>query len=309
MVIFSIISWYLLRRLFRLEEITITDYVITALSFIIFLGTYSLLCFLAKKWRVIVLVSLFSALSFFLSFHFLWYNLAAAILFFISLVGNFGKVKNERVDRISINIFRSLRHSLFWSLIVLFAFAAVAYYFALQEKTGEEAKLKLPPIAIKATSNYLGTLLSARFFPGATFKAETTVDDLIRDSLESQFDDPAYNILSVEEKEQMIEEQIPKNRRQISEEIGFELSGREKMTEVILRASNNKINQLVAPYRNYIPIVFAFSLFLTLMAVSPLIRLLSIFFAFILFEILIAARFIKIEKVQREIEVVRFNNS
>lgn len=305
-VLFSILSWYFLRRLFRLEEIRLADYVLTAFMFIIFLGIYSLLCFLSEKWRTIIAVSFFSAFSFFLSFHFNWYNIFIAFLFFLGLLGNFGKVKTEKADWVSLHVFRSLRHTLFWSLIVLFAFISLSYYSAL-EVSKEEVKVKLPPLAIKATSNYLITLFSAHFFRGASFGAETTVDNLIQESLKNQFENPAYNALSENEKQRLIEEQIPVSRTELSRQVGFDISGNEKMTEIILRASNKKLNQFIAPYKSFMPLILAFSLFITLFAVSPIVKWLSIFTAFIIFKILVAVKFIKIEKIQKEVEIANLD--
>ena len=101
-------------------------------------------------------------------------------------------------------------------------------------------------------------------------------------------------------KEQQEKEETPG----MFEGLGIEVSGDESFLDVIYKAANQKLNDIVGPYRKYIPLVAAISLFFILRILMIPFDWAVMLFAWLLFALLKATKVVRIERVQKDVETI-----
>ncbi|PID51984.1 MAG: hypothetical protein CR972_04275 [Candidatus Moraniibacteriota bacterium] len=105
--------------------------------------------------------------------------------------------------------------------------------------------------------------------------------------------------------QEMVVEQM---RTNLSEVLGYELTGKEEMIEVFSEIIENQVNTIMTQneiLRTYKAEIFSALFFLILFSFASVIRVLSNFLARFIFMILRETKIIKIANVQRDVEVIK----
>lgn len=89
---------------------------------------------------------------------------------------------------------------------------------------------------------------------------------------------------------------------QLYKQFGIRITGKEKGADLIYDLANQKLGEFAGPYKEYIPFVSVFGVFLTVKFLTLPLYWTTIFLCFILVRALIAVGFLKREKVQIEVE-------
>lgn len=103
----------------------------------------------------------------------------------------------------------------------------------------------------------------------------------------------------------MIKQQVTKSREEMAKQLGIEVNGGEKMSEVVSAIIRKYTMQFLGPYQQYITPIMALSLLLVLWVLSPIFRLLIMFLSLILISLLKLFKFVKVVKETREVDVVK----
>lgn len=103
----------------------------------------------------------------------------------------------------------------------------------------------------------------------------------------------------------MIEQQVAKSREEMAKKLDIEVTGEEKMFEVVSRIIRKYTLQFLGPYEQYITPIMALSLLLILWVLSPIFRLLILFLSIILISFLKLFRFVRVVKETKEVDVVK----
>ena len=116
----------------------------------------------------------------------------------------------------------------------------------------------------------------------------------------------AVNAADIKEQlfEEVFREQIAKSRNDLAERLGVEVSGDEPMSQVISKIIRKYALEYLGPYQKYITPIMSLSLLFMLYALSPIFRLIILLFSAILFSLFKVSKFVKVEKVKKEVDVL-----
>lgn len=108
--------------------------------------------------------------------------------------------------------------------------------------------------------------------------------------------DPAK--LSVAQKRQLLQE----GYNQLYKQFGIRVTGKERGADLIYDLANQKLGEFVGPYKEYIPYLAAFGVFLTVKFLTLPLYWTTIALCFIFIRLSVATGVLKREKVQVEVE-------
>jgi len=95
---------------------------------------------------------------------------------------------------------------------------------------------------------------------------------------------------------------IDQYKQQFLNQFAVKASGNETLSDIFAQVAVDKIKQSVGGYERYFPFLFAISVTALLWTFAFLVRWASMIFGLIIYRILLAVGFFKIEKVQVEVE-------
>jgi hypothetical protein len=111
--------------------------------------------------------------------------------------------------------------------------------------------------------------------------------------------DPEYAHANEFEKELI----ITQARQAFQDQFNITVNSNDQtIAEIMAEVAVNKIKEIVEPYQNYFPIVFAILITGLLATFAFLIRWLIIIISWLMFRVLVAAGFFRLEKIQVEVE-------
>jgi len=327
-----LLFWYFLHALFYAESSILNNLIWTLLFFFIFVVLSGLTCFLIDSKAIAFPLLTLCALSFFLFFGFKIGYLIGIILFLIALFAGYLSINSEKRVRIRVSLRKSLGYGLPLVLTFSIIMICIAYYFApaIQAQARE---ITIPKQMFDAAVAPAEGVISG-LVPG--FKKSMTVDEftflMTLSTLEKQeeFELPPEAIEFLKEEgvdiasKQEVFEAIRENPRVrekfmemfreqegkeeggqgLFEGLGIEVKGDEPFLDAIYKAANQKLNEVLGPYRKYIPLAASVSLFFILRILMIPFDWLVMSFAWLLFALLKAVKVVRIEKVQKEVETI-----
>lgn len=166
------------------------------------------------------------------------------------------------------------------------------------------------------SGDYLGSFVSKNIFekslsllggqfdliaPG--FNPNMTVDDLLLALAKQESGgeiDPAKFTLAQKQ------ELLRAGYDQLYKQFGIRVTGKEKGSDFIYDMANQKFGEFAGPYKEYIPYISAFGIFLTIKFLTLPLYWTTILISFILVKVLVAVGFIKRETAQVEVERLIF---
>ncbi len=182
---------------------------------------------------------------------------------------------------------------------VLAIIISVFYYNAIHldgEKTLTTIFPKsLSSVAVKIISGQLKSLVGV----SVKINPESSVDEVIGQILteQSKKDGPTAPLSS-----KLPPSELAKIRQEISVRYKITLAGDEKVSEVFQRAVTGRLENLLGPYKEYLPLILAAALFLALRTVTLPLYYLTVLLDFILIKIAVSANILKKEKKEIEAE-------
>lgn len=105
--------------------------------------------------------------------------------------------------------------------------------------------------------------------------------------------------------EEVFREQVQNSRAGLADRLDIEINGDDLMSEVIAKVVRKYAWDYLGPYQQYITPLMALSLFLLLYGLGPVFRLIILLFSVILFGLFKVSKFVRIEKVNKEVDVLK----
>jgi len=298
--------------------------------FLVFLLFFSLL---VEAKGVFLVVYLLTIGLFFIFFPFHYYLLIGAGLLFLILLLSHALMQKERNERLKISLRPIFKNGLKLTLFFLALFLALVSYFYPLVKIDEKG-ISLPPKILESVLKPLSKNL-AQVLP--FFESEITIDEMIGMSLLMEKIDPSslspellkkfqgkdlkeINLQELlkdpeiaeflkQEAKKQVKKVDPKilarQRSEMSKSLGIELTGNEKIAEVINKLASKQLQRLLGPYIKYLPIISAILTFIVLSMIFVPFSWIVILVTLFVFMILKIFRIVRIEKVMREGEDVR----
>ncbi|MBU6414813.1 hypothetical protein KGQ34_01025 [Patescibacteria group bacterium] len=206
------------------------------------------------------------------------------------------QIKNE----VAVSLSFSLRKYLRSGLPIFFTASALmfsVFYFTLSLHSANDYISSLVPKGLFAASLSILQNPIQGLIPG--FNPNLTIDEILMSAVQSQAGGKInVTALPPQEKKAILRQGYD----QIEKQFGIRVSGKEKGIDVLYRLANQKIGEFAGPYKQYIPFVAAFGVFLTVKILAWPLYWTTILLSFILVKALVAARFFKREKTQIEVE-------
>lgn len=132
------------------------------------------------------------------------------------------------------------------------------------------------------------------------FTPEETVDEFFQGLVKKQLNDQGIHIDQVSQKE--LKRLLTAQRDEIAKAYGIKLKGDEKLGDVFYTTIIERINDLLGPYRVYVPYASAITFFLAFKTVSLFLYFIVIGVAFLLVKFMIMMNILIRKKEQIEIE-------
>ena len=280
--------------------------IITAVLGLLFLSVFLLNVFFIRVlwWSRLtaLLEGLALLIGFFDKFSF-WIFVGAVLAALAFFWGNLAGLQ-ELENLLKIKLWRVSKRAVPKAIIGLAVFVSLVYYANV-----EESGLSKPGqffISAPTFEKYFiqpAAPFLKNFIP--EFDLSMTAGDLIESMARGQIESsPQAQLLPKAAKELFVNQAAQESERQLSEWIGMPINPKSKISEVIYDAMVKKILELPAEVKNVIPAATALLIFLTIISFTWLIRWLSTFVAYLVYEILLALGFAAVMMESRSREII-----
>lgn len=293
--------------------------------FTLYFVSFSLCAIFIERKYVLLSISILTLLLSF-AFTYSFWHLASIAVATLFLSWADKRIKTDLLYAVRINIWKSLRAG---STLVVFALSLVIATFYYSETRSFAPDRLIPKLGSGSLASQLTGKMIDLLFPSIRqANGEMTVDQLILANQDSQ--NSARDIIDqlqkpdelssvdraileskaqelVKSNQQLILEQ---SRKQLSEIVGRDLNGSEKVSDVFTDLVNKKIEETVVPKLSdksllpIVPIVMAILLFLTIFPIGTFLSPVWLGLVYLIFIILIKTKVANIVKVPAEIEMI-----
>jgi len=290
---------------------------------------------LVEKWWVVAATYFLATVSFFIFFPFKLLPVAAILFFLIILVLTFLSIERERKVRIRVNVYKILRRGFPVVLTMLAIVLAVSYYVSSVEDIKDNG-VQIPRQSFDSSTDVLESYIAKVYIPG--FNKDMSVSEAsfqlvlnefsqegaswremkIADNLESTLvtEDIDVNdnqaVMGAIKDNQVVHDkalelyQGTETSDNLLGSFGLgDVASNQPIIDAAYNALNDKINDLLQPYRSIVPIAFAITFFLMLQFFTFFIKWVVYGAVWLLFIILKATGFLQVVKVPKEIEEIK----
>ncbi len=220
-------------------------------------------------------------------------GLAVTLLLYLFAVS---QIKNEAAISLSFSLRKYLRSGLpvfFTAIALMFS----VFYFSLSLTNTEDYISSLLPKSIFTQILSLLQNPIQGLIPG--FNPNLSIDEILLTALQSQTGEKIdIAKLPIQERKTILQAGYD----QIYKQFGIRVTGKEKGSDVLYNVANQKIGEFAGPYKEYIPYLAAFGIFLTIKVLAWPFYWTTILLSFILVKVLTTASFLKRQKTQIEVE-------
>jgi len=184
--------------------------------------------------------------------------------------------------------------------LFLTVFAIITSLFYLDDVQAKDAvRAIFPRSAFNVTIRALGGPLRS-LTGNEHFTPEETVDEFFQGLVKRQLDNQGINIDQVSKKE--LQRLLTEQRNEIARSYGIKLKGDERLGDVFYTTVIERINDLLGPYRAYVPYASAITFFLAFKTLSIFLYFAVIGVAFLLIKFMIIMKILIPKKEQIEVE-------
>lgn len=207
------------------------------------------------------------------------------------------RIRKEFVLSLGFSVLKILKGGL--PLFFTLSSLTVAIFYISMITEDNAISSLLPKPAFQATLKGIsGPLLPVLGFPAADFEA--TIDEALTTLLKREFESQKILIDKIPRKE--ITRLIGSQREALSKNLNIHLRGDEKLSDVFYTAVTERLQELLGPYKKYIPYASAIAFFLAFKTLALPLYYLSLLITFLLIKFMIAFSIIKREVRTIEVE-------
>ncbi len=294
----SLFAWYQVRNGFNVTAF-LDLILITALT-VCSLALFILALYIFSPVEVFIVFAAYcAAFLMALPFH-IQYLLAVTLAFLIFWRGVSAARKNIR-GRLAISFHSLLLYgvpSLLTALALLFAFAGYFYSFNF-------ANAHIGPGVFSYAIPFIENLASSQF---PYYRHGMTLDEFLlagaNDSATAQFG-------SIPKQAQgLIDAEVIKQRDAFGKQAGVAITGKETISDMFVLIANEYLNRYLFLYKNFVPLLVALSVFLSIKSIGFIINRFAVGTAWLIAHLLMAFGVIAKQKVtaEREILAINFTN-
>lgn len=274
-VLLDFLCWWLLKSIFYGNNYFVDHWALVVGIFILF-GIVSCLAMLLIKDKRILLGGFFVGLLLFLIFFndkLLYYGIVLILLFLAFLSGS-RKIKKEEKVQVDLDYWRIFKRGLPIFITALILVISMVYYFSPGLTRKSTTKINVPEKTMNTILKPLEGLIEEKLPLGINL------------------DSNANEILSKEQK------------NELETKFGIKIGKQETGRQVLYKIIDNQINNVTGAYQYLIPLGLAVGLFITLKIISILYVAVVIMLSWLAIKILMKLKFVKFEKIQKEVETV-----
>ncbi len=182
--------------------------------------------------------------------------------------------------------------SLLIALATLFAFAGYFYPFNLKN------------VQISSGAFYYAVPLVEKFASAqfSYYRHDMTVDDFFAAGAEEAVTKQFGSVSK--QARQLVDREAVKQRDGLGLQLGVTLTGKETIGDLFVAVSNMYLNRYLPTYKDFVPMVMAISVFVSIISVGFLINRLAVALAWLLFRGLKASGAVTVRKIATEKEVL-----
>lgn len=276
MVLLTVFFWWFLKYVFYIGGLTVSCWIFGGVLFFLW-GVGMCLVTLLIKNKFILFGSFgLALLLFFIFFNNkpIYYLIVLIILFGAFLIAS-KKIKREEEVQVNLNFWRIWKRGLPVFITALCLVIAMVYYFSPELMNKKEIKIKISEKTIDIFLKPIEGLIEEKLPEG--FDLDSDIDKIL----------PADQ------------------KRELEKRFGIKIekgdTGRKALYKIVDYQSNN----ITGPYQYLIPLGLAIGLFITLKIISILYVAIVIMLSWLVLKILMVVKFVKLEKIQKEVETVK----
>lgn len=330
-------AWFLLHR--SISNPSVNDWIVPGIFFSAVFVFWIVAVILIEKTSHIAIILFLSLIpSLFFVFG-IWHFLILAIAFLFLLMAA-TRIERELMTSVKINLWRTVRLGRVMMVLALSLAISSHYYFEIKDNN---AHRNIPDFNLGNANEKIVTKVVSFIYPGIDFSEgnELTVDEFILQSQQKNLDADADNKKEIEgiiteqfgeNISELQKEEIVKNyqnqseafaeknnelilregRKQISDLVGRQVRGDEAIAGVFSQMINKKIEDFMnfdagssgQGSASYLPVILAILLFLSILSFGSFFGPLWVMLAQIIFWLMVKMKWVKINKVMVEQEVI-----
>jgi len=274
LVLFSFLCWWMLKLAFYDNDSSFGTWILTFGSFVLF-GIAICLAMLLIKNKIIYLIAfslMFVSFLIFFNYQILYYAIAFIVLFVAYLIA-FKNINNNQKEHIKINFYRIWRGGFPLFITALSLLIAVIYYFS-PALARLDTDVKIPRPVFNVVASFVSGLIKTQLPEGVTLDGNT------------------YKMLS--------KEQI----RDFEKKYNIKIGTQDTIQDDLYKVVNAQINKAGSGYKRSIGYGLAIALFLSIKIISIPYVAIVILLSWLVIKILIKIKFVKFEKIQKEVEII-----
>ncbi len=327
----AFLFWQRLSQVFLKRNLSWQSLLWFGIWLLVFLVFWLFFSLLVGSNGICFLIYLAILAVFFLFFPFHYYLLIGLFVLFLIFIVSRLLIQKERNSRLKISLRAIFKIGLKLTLLFLALFLGLLAYFYPLVKVDEKG-INLPPQILALIMKPLVRTIS-KVLPA--FDPEMTVDETLAMTVVIQkpnlselspeilkkFQGKKINEINPQEllkDPQMVEifkkqakkinpSIISQQRNELAKNLGIEIKGDEKISELINKLASKQLQSLLGPSLKYLPIISAVLTFIMLNIIFLPFSWIVILFALLIFQIFLIFRVVKIEKVMKEGEDMRLN--
>jgi len=263
---------------------------------------------LIEKVWILLVMSLLSGATIFIFFDLNIYTLAACLLLALGFLAWKNEIRVDMKTRIKFMPRKTLSAGLKLAVLLAILSVSFSYYSYLTSGTGVvSGKIidNLVQSGTKAVNNSLVLFYKDKYNPKMTlddFIASTTKG--IVETTEISGDNEEIQRIFTQSLSLAEKLAVEKAREEFLETFNITASGDDLMEKVIEKIVRKNIDKYIEPYKKFIPPVLTLAVFYLLYIMKFIYQELIKSFSFLLFHILAWMKFIKVKKVQVEVEKI-----
>lgn len=277
MTLLGVFSWYFLKYVFYIGNLTLTCW-LGGIALFVFWGIFLCLAMLLIDNRKILygsFIIILIAFGMFFNNEPFYYFIGMLILL-IAFGLAVWKIRQEEKVQVNLNFWRIWKRGFPFLVTALILVIALVYYFSPMLEQVNQREIRLPRKIFDVVIEALSGLIEERLPEGI-------------DSLDVE----AGKILT------------PEEINELEIRYNIEIKEGETAKDFLYKLVNFQINNVRGPYKKYIPIGLAITLFLVLRAVAVVYIAFVVLFSWLVLELLIALKFVKTELEPKEVETVK----
>ncbi len=327
---FSFSSWLSVSQAVNNPESS--DWLIPIIWFSLVFIFFSLSIVLIKETYIVFILLAASFLASFIFIQNYWHFLPVIFSLLLAFWA-IARIKNDLKLNIKIDLWKTIRRGKILLIMALSLVITSQYYFSIKDF---QVTMLVPQLKPSDITNELTTKIISMFNPEIKIgeDEDMTVDEFILESQKKntegqnvdidrlidgqlgenipqaqkdEIKEEALRNINTTENESMI---LLEGRKQLSEITGKELTGQEKISEVLSDMINNKITDFLGVSMDnpkdapLIPMALAIIIFLSVLSLGMFLSPLWVLLTTLIFIILVKTKIIQVNKIPTEMEVI-----